>query len=170
MMRKKLLTLALVLGAYCMPSAVSAQTYPLNDGISVAPNSYQSSPSAQPTAGLMTCTMKFKMSGLSLIYKHYDGTGEIQCRNGDRAQVILTSNSVGFTIGKSEIEGDGVFSEVKSINEIFGDYASMESHVGFINSFDAQLLTRGEISLALKAQGRGIDIGATFGDLNIKRR
>jgi hypothetical protein len=46
----------------------------------------------------------------------------------------------------------------------------MESHVGFINSFDAQLLTRGEISLALKAQGRGIDIGATLGDLNIKRR
>lgn len=166
-MDKKSLTMLLVLGACWMQMPVFAQTYPLTDSNLPVTNGYQPS---LPSSGLMTCTMKFKMSGLSLIYKHYDGTGEIQCRNGDKAQVILTSNSVGFTIGKSEIEGDGVFSEVKSINEIFGDYASMESHVGFINSFDAQLLTRGEISLALKAQGRGIDIGATFGDLNIKRR
>ncbi len=166
---KKSLTLLMFLGAYWMHTPVFAQTYPLSDSNSANPG-YQSAVAVQPPAGLMTCTMKFKMSGFSLIYKHYDGTGEIQCRNGEKAQVLLASNSVGFTIGKSEIEGDGVFSEVKSINEIFGDYASMESHVGFINSFDAQLLTRGEISLALKAQGRGIDIGATFGDLNIKRR
>ena len=169
-MDKKSLIMLLVLGACWMQLPVFAQTYPLTDSNLPVTNGYQPSASAPPSSGLMTCTMKFKMSGLSLIYKHYDGTGDIQCRNGDKAQVILTSNSVGFTIGKSEIEGDGVFSEVKSINEIFGDYASMESHVGFINSFDAQLLTRGEISLALKAQGRGIDIGATFGDLNIKRR
>jgi hypothetical protein len=46
----------------------------------------------------------------------------------------------------------------------------MESHIGFLTSLDAQLLTRGEISLALKGQGRGIDIGATIGDLTIKKR
>ena len=166
---KKSFALLMLLSAYCMQLPAFAQTYPLSDTMPTNTN-YGSLAPNQPYAGLMTCTMKFKMSGLSLIYKHYDGTGEVQCRNGDKAQVILTSNSVGFTIGKSEIEGDGVFSEVKSINEIFGDYASMESHVGFVNSYDAQLLTRGEISLALKAQGRGIDIGATFGALNIKRR
>ena len=166
---KKSFALLMFLSAYWMQIPVFAQTYPLSDSNPVNTN-YESSAPTQTSAGLMTCTMKFKMSGLSLIYKHYDGTGEVQCRNGDKAQVILTSNSVGFTIGKSEIEGGGVFSEVKSINEIFGDYASMESHVGFLNSYDAQLLTRGEISLALKAQGRGIDIGATFGALNIKRR
>lgn len=120
--------------------------------------------------GLTTCTMNFKMSGFSLIYKRYDGTGEIRCRNGESASVILTSNSIGFTIGKSEISGVANISDVKSINEIYGDFVSLESHAGFLNSFDAQLLTRGEISMAMKAEGRGIDIGATIGDLTIKRR
>lgn len=166
---RKSIGLCLILNAFSLPSLAQTQTYPLNDS-SFSDQSITAPSVAPPAAGLMTCTMKFRMSGFSLIYKHYDGTGEIQCRNGEKAQVILTSNSVGFTIGKSEIEGDGVFSEVRSLNEVFGDYASMESHVGFINSFDAQLLTRGEISLALKAQGRGIDIGATFGDLNIRKR
>lgn len=166
---KKSLAVLMFFSIFGLQNPVFAQTYPLSESNSTD-SGYSSTVSVPPYAGLMTCTMKFKMSGFSLIYKHYDGTGEIQCRNGDKAQVILASNSVGFTIGKSEIEGDGVFSDVKSINEIFGDYASMESHIGFINSFDAQLLTRGEISLALKAQGRGIDIGATLGDLNIKRR
>jgi hypothetical protein len=103
-------------------------------------------------------------------FKYYDGTGEIQCRNGERSQVSLSSKSIGFTIGKSEIEGEGIFSEVRNLNEIYGDFVSMESHIGFLTSLDAQLLTRGEISLALKGQGRGIDIGATIGDLTIKKR
>ena len=84
--------------------------------------------------------------------------------------MALSSKSIGFSIGKSEIEGEGIFSEVRNLNEIYGDFVSMETHAGFLTSVDVQLLTRGEISLALKGHGRGIDIGATIGDLSIKRR
>jgi hypothetical protein len=158
-------------------SAAEDVTYPLSEsGVVGAPISKPESAGIEdvavtPTNGsLTTCTMKYKLSGFSLGFKYYDGTGEIQCRNGERAQVSLSSKSIGFTIGKSEIEGEGIFSEVRNLNEIYGDFVSMESHIGFLTSLDAQLLTRGEISLALKGQGRGIDIGATIGDLTIKKR
>lgn len=119
---------------------------------------------------LGTCSMTYKLEGFSLAYKQYDGTGEITCRNGQKAKVRLSSKSIGFTIGYSVIEGEGYFSDVKYISEIFGDYISLGNHFGFINSVDRQVLTRGEISLVLLGKGKGFDIGFTIGDLSIKPR
>ena len=119
---------------------------------------------------LSSCTMTYQMKGFSLAYKQYDGFGEVSCRNGQKAQVALSSKSIGFTIGKSEIEGEGYFTEVKDIKEIFGNYVSLGNHFGFLKSIDRQIMTKGEVSLALKGKGRGIDIGFTIGDLNIARR
>ncbi|WP_427500624.1 hypothetical protein ACQE3E_13095 [Methylomonas sp. MED-D] len=117
-----------------------------------------------------TCSMTYHLSGFSLGYKQYDGLGEVTCRNGQKAQVALSSKSIGFTIGKSDIEGEGHFTDVKDIKEIYGNYISLGNHFGFINSIDRQILTRGEISLALIGKGRGFDIGVTIGDLTIRRR
>lgn len=119
---------------------------------------------------MTSCTMTYKLSGWSLVYKQYDGIGNISCSNGQRAQVVLASKSIGFTIGKSEIEGTGVFSEVKNLNEIYGNFVALEGHAGATKSVDAQVLTRGEISLALSGKGRGIDIGVTLGALKISPR
>lgn len=119
---------------------------------------------------LGTCTMKYKLEGFSLAYKQYDGSGEITCRNGEKALVALSSKSIGFTIGYSSIEGEGYFTDVKYLSEIFGDYISLGSHFGFNNSIDRQILTRGEISLVLIGKGEGFDIGFTIGDLSIKPR
>lgn len=117
-----------------------------------------------------TCSMRYSLKGFSLAYKQYDGIGQIKCRNGQQAQVTLSSKSIGFTIGKSEIEGEGHFSDVTDIKEIYGDYISLGNHFGFLKSVDQQILTRGEISLLLRGQGRGIDIGFTIGDLHIGPR
>ena len=122
---------------------------------------------AQP---MISCTMTYTLSGFSFIYKQYDGIGNISCSNGERAQVALASRSVGISVGKSEIQGTGVFSDVRNINEIYGNYVALEGHAGATKSVDAQVLTRGEISLALSGNGRGIDVGVTFGALNISRR
>lgn len=119
---------------------------------------------------LGTCSMTYKLEGFSLAYKQYDGTGEITCRNGQKAQVKLSSKSIGFTIGYSVIEGEGHFTDVKYISEIFGDYISLGNHFGIKNSVDRQVLTRGEISLVLMGKGKGFDIGFTIGDLSIKPR
>lgn len=116
---------------------------------------------------MTSCTMTFTMSGFSLVYKQYSGTGNVSCRNGQRAQVALASKSLGFTIGKSEIEGTGVFTSVKNINEIYGDYMALDAHAGLTASVDGQVLTCGEISLVLSGKGRGIDIGVAIGALTI---
>ncbi len=119
---------------------------------------------------LTSCTMTYNLSGFSLAIKVYDGTGVISCSNGQHQQVSLSSRSIGFSIGKSEIEGTGVFSGVKSLNEIYGTYAALEGHAGATTSVDGQVLTRGEISLALSGKGRGIDIGVTIGELTISAK
>lgn len=119
---------------------------------------------------MASCTMTYRMSGWSFVYKQYDGIGNISCSNGQRAQVALASKSIGFTLGKSEIEGTGVFSEVRNLNEIYGNYVALEGHAGVTKSVDGQVLTRGEISLALSGNGRGVDIGVTMGALTISPR
>lgn len=118
----------------------------------------------------VSCTMTYKLSGFSLVYKQYDGSGNISCSNGQRAQVTLASKSIGFTIGKSEIEGTGVFSSVGGLNEIYGTFIALEGHAGATKSVDAQVLTKGEVSLALSGKGRGVDIGVTLGALTISPR
>lgn len=119
---------------------------------------------------LGTCTMTYKLEGFSLAYKQYDGTGEVSCRNGQKAKVKLSSKSIGFSIGYSVIEGEGFFTDVKHISEVYGNYISLGNHFGFKNSVDRQILTRGEISLALRGKGKGFDIGVTIGDLSIQPR
>ncbi|WP_445368677.1 hypothetical protein ACH5Y9_04450 [Methylomonas sp. BW4-1] len=49
-------------------------------------------------------------------------------------------------------------------------FVAFEGHAGATKSIDGQLLTRGEISLALSGKGRGIDIGVTLGALTISPR
>ena len=127
----------------------------------------QGAQSAYADGNLTSCTMTYKMSGFSLAYKQYDGIGNVSCSNGQRGQVKLASKSIGFTIGKSEIEGTGVFTDVKAINEVFGTYISLEGHAGATKSVDGQVLTKGEISLVISGKGRGVDIGVTIGELTI---
>jgi hypothetical protein len=127
---------------------------------------------SQPAAAaesMITCTMKYHLKGWSFAYSQYKGTGDISCNNGQSAHVILDSKAVGFTIGISEIDGTGKFTELKDINEIYGFFASLEGHAGVTKSGSGQVLTRGIISLALSGEGRGFDIGVTLGGLRIIR-
>lgn len=168
-------------------SHAEIESYPLNNTTPVAPapeNQAEPAPSdnnpqTQEEAELLaqfgkkklgTCSMTYKLEGFSLAYRQYDGTGEVTCVNGEKASVKLSSKSIGFTIGYSEIEGEGYFTEVKSIDEILGNYISLGNHFGFSRSVDRQVLTRGEISLVLTGRGHGFDIGFTIGDLSINWR
>jgi hypothetical protein len=116
------------------------------------------------------CTMKFSLSGWSAFYKRADGTGTVTCNNGQTATVKLEARGGGLTAGKSSIEnGTGEFSNVKSIDEIFGKYVNAEASAGAVKSSAAQAMTKGEVSLALAGTGRGWDLGISFGKFTIKR-
>lgn len=117
------------------------------------------------------CELKFKMSGWSAFYKQMSGTGTISCSNGQSMAVKIKSTGGGLTAGKSSIDdGHGEFSSAASINELLGKYVSAEAHAGAVKSSKAQVVTKGEITLALSGTGRGWDLGVAFGNFVISRR
>jgi hypothetical protein len=125
--------------------------------------------SASLAAGAnVDCEMTFSMKGWSAFYKTASGTGAIKCSNGQSMNVKLTAKGGGLTVGKSTIEnGQGRFSAVTGINELLGSYAAAEAHAGAVKSAKAQVMTKGEVSLALSGTGRGWDLGIAFGKLTI---
>lgn len=118
----------------------------------------------------VSCHMTFEMSGWSAFYKTSSGTGHVKCSNGQTATVKLDAKGGGLTVGKSSIEnGQGEFSGVKSISEIFGSYVEAEAHAGAVKSSKASVMTKGEVTLALSGTGRGWDVGVAFGKLTISQ-
>jgi hypothetical protein len=126
---------------------------------------------APAQAELASCKMTFNLSGWSFVYKQMKGEGKVTCSNGQSADVAIESHGAGFTIGKSDIlDGQGTFSEVKDISEIYGTYAQVEAHGGATKGGAAQVMTKGEISLAIAGSGRGWDIGVSLGGFTIKKK
>lgn len=184
---KRLIIIISVFAVFSGVGHAEIETYPLDNSAPAAavpqnpaePDPSVTSPQTQEEAEILaqfgkkkfiSCSMTYKLEGFSLAYRQYDGSGEVTCDNGEKALVSLSSKSIGFTIGYSSIEGEGYFTEVRNINEILGNYVSLGNHFGFNKSIDRQILTSGEISLALTGRGHGFDIGFTIGDLSIKRR
>ena len=57
----------------------------------------------------------------------------------------------------------GRFSAVESIEEIYGSYAEAGGHAGVTRSAEGRVMTKGEVSLSLGGNGRGVDLGFAFG-------
>ena len=127
--------------------------------------------SSSVMAAPLDCEMRFTMSGWSAFYKTLSGSGTVSCDNGQRMAVSIRSKGGGLTFGKSRIEnGVGEFSGVSSIREVLGTYASAEAHAGAVKSAHAQVVTKGDISLALSGKGEGWDLGVAFGNFIISAR
>lgn len=114
------------------------------------------------------CKLKFSIHGWSAFYETASGSGSITCNNGQAARVRIRVKGGGLTAGKSSLSGHGTFSEVSDIKELFGAYAKAEAHAGIVRSADSQVLTKGSVSLALVAKGRGVDLGVSFGKFTIE--
>ena len=116
------------------------------------------------------CYMKFNLKGWSVFYKTAEGSGRVTCNNGENANVKINVTGGGLTFGKMDIrDGNGAFSTVIHIDEIFGTYVAAEAHAGAVKSVQASVYTKGEISLALTGTGRGMNIGIDFGKLVISK-
>jgi hypothetical protein len=119
---------------------------------------------------LIDCEMRFSTSGWSVFYKTAKGNGTVTCSNGESLRIRISAKGGGLTFGKSTIEnGVGEFSGVYSIDEVLGSYASAEAHAGAVKSAKGQVMTKGEVSLALSGTGRGWDLGVAFGKFTISR-
>ena len=121
-------------------------------------------------AGKIDCKMKFNLRGWAALYKHAEGAGVVSCDNGHAYNVNIVAVGGGLTAGKYKVEnGTGKFSEVSSVDELFGDYAQGEANAGVVKSGTAQVLTKGTATLALAGAGEGVDIGISFGKFTIER-
>lgn len=122
-------------------------------------------------AGGVDCEMRFDLSGWSAFYKRSSGSGTITCNNGQSMRVRLEARGGGISFGKSRIEnGVGEFSGVDDIRDLLGGYASAEAHAGAGRSAKGQVVTKGEVSLALSGTGKGWDVGVAFGSFIISER
>lgn len=116
----------------------------------------------------INCTMRFSMKGWSAFYKTADGAGTIKCDNGRAVKVSLSAKGGGLTVGKSSIEdGRGHFSVISDMDALYGTYVAAEARPSAVKSSGAQVMTKGEVSLALSGPGRVADLGVEFGALTI---
>lgn len=115
-------------------------------------------------AGDLTCKMRFEVSGWSVFYQTASGSGTVTCSNGQSMHVKIRVKGGGLTFGKSKItNGEGRFGGVDHISEIKGHYANAEAHAGAEKSAAAQVLTKGDVTLALSGTGQGWNLGIAFG-------
>ena len=125
---------------------------------------------ADKAPAAVECNMKFNLKGWSVFYKTAEGSGRVTCNNGKTAKVKIKVTGGGITFGKMDIrDGNGTFSEVLHIGEVFGPYVAAEVHAGAVKSAQASVFTKGEISLAMTGTGRGVNIGIDFGKLVISK-
>jgi hypothetical protein len=116
------------------------------------------------------CHMTFNTTGWAAIYKKADGRGTVRCDNGQTADVLIHVRGGGLTAGKFSIEnGKGEFTNVRGINEIFGEYASAAANAGVVKSGESAVMTKGEVSLAITGVGRGINLGVDLSKFEIER-
>lgn len=119
----------------------------------------------------LDCKLRYQLKGWSLIYKHTYGTGTVSCNNGQTMAVKITAKAVGLTAGKWHIDnGKGTFSDVHDISDVLGRYAQASANAGVVKSGEAQVLSKGPVSLALAGGGEGVNIGVDVGAFTIKRR
>jgi hypothetical protein len=114
------------------------------------------------------CHLDFHLEGWSAFYKTSRGGGKITCNNGQAARIVIRTKGGGVTFGAEKIvDGHGEFSPVADIDELFGDYANAEAHAGMGESSDAQVVTKGTVSLAFSGTGHGVNLGFSFGKFTI---
>jgi hypothetical protein len=118
----------------------------------------------------LDCKLKFSLSTWSAIYKHSEGNGTVTCENGKSMRVSIVAKGAGLTVGKSHIDGGtGRFSDIHRISDVLGSYAQGEAHAGVVKSGTAQILTKGDVSLALAGNGEGVDLGVDIGKFTLTR-
>lgn len=122
-------------------------------------------------AGSIDCELKFNLAGWSVFYKTAAGEGTVTCDNGQSMGVRISAKGGGLSFGKSRIDnGKGEFSGVNKIQEVLGTYATAEAHAGAVKSSKAQVMTKGDVSLALAGTGEGWDLGVAFGKFVLEPR
>ncbi|MGB6606145.1 MAG: hypothetical protein WA747_00390 [Steroidobacteraceae bacterium] len=124
-----------------------------------------------PASGAdLRCRMTFTLEGWSAIYQSAHGKGVVTCADGSSFPVLIRAKGGGLTAGKWQIDdGHGTFSDVHRPSEVLGRYAQGGAQAGVVKSAEAEVLTKGTVSLALAGRGHGVDLGVAVGEVTLSR-
>ena len=128
-----------------------------------------SSALAEPTR----CYLTYDVEGWSILYKVARGTGSIDCKDGQTADVAIVAHGGGFTLGTQDVkQGRGRFSGTERIADLYGTYVEADAHAGIGGgaSVDARAMFKGNKRLSLAGTGSGISLGVAFGGFTIRPR
>jgi hypothetical protein len=118
----------------------------------------------------MSCSLEFTTKSWSAIYMHTEGSGTVKCKNGSSMPVAISANGIGITAGKWTItDGSGKFTNVRKIEDVLGSYAAASADAGVDKSATAQVLSKGDVSLAIRGTGDGFDIGVAISGFKISK-
>lgn len=122
-------------------------------------------------AGSTKCTLKFDLHEWAAIYESATGSGTITCDNGQSARVAIRSKGGGLSVGKFKIsDGRGSFTDVSSINRLFGKYVAADTNAAARKASDAWVMTKDKVSLALAGTGAGWELGFSVDEFIITKR
>jgi hypothetical protein len=122
-------------------------------------------------AGSTKCTLKFDLQEWAVLYESAKGTGQITCDNGQSARVTLQSKGGGLSVGKFKIsDGRGSFTDVSSIDEVFGKYVAADTNAGAAKAADAWVMSKDKLSLALAGTGKGWELGFSVDEFVITKQ
>lgn len=106
------------------------------------------------------CKLTYSLSGWAVIYKRAEGSGMVRCDNGQSSKVSIHVVGGGLTAGKYQINnGEGTITHVRGISQVYGNYAQASADAGVGKSANAEVLTKGSVSLALAGTGEGVNLG-----------
>lgn len=126
-------------------------------------------PKAQAAGADIDCKLDYQLTSWSLVYKHASGHGMVRCNDGQTLPVRITAQGLGLTAGKWKIDnGVGRFTDVHNIREVYGNYAHASASAGLVKSAETQVLSKGNVSLALAGGGEGVNLGVEVGAFHIK--
>lgn len=118
----------------------------------------------------LRCHLSFTSKEWSVLYSSAKGEGVVFCSDGATMLVDISAKGVGLAAGRWKItDGRGVFSHVGSIDEVLGSYLAVGGEVGLARAGSARVLTKGPVSLALAAKGKGFDFGISVSRFELRR-
>ena len=124
---------------------------------------------AQAADRSLDCRLDYTLTGWSLIYKRTTGTGTVTCEGSQAMRVRVSAKALGLTAGKWQIDhGTGHFTDVRTIRDVLGTYVQASANIGLAKSGEAQVLTKGPVSLALAGAGAGVNLGVDIGQFKIQ--
>ncbi len=128
----------------------------------------ESSKSEKKDQGNVHCTMDFQLKTWSVFYKSGKGEGTITCNNGQKAKVKIRMKGGGFTFGKHNIaNGEGRFTPVHDIKELYGKYGSVGGEGGAAKSRIGYSMSKDDITLSIKGTGTGGGFGFDFSSFRV---